>query len=198
MSKDKKSNFQVLEENRKAALSFADKIPPEGGNVINTGNKLKQAAASLKTGGLTAAIRMLDQIKDNKIGIVWHESPDLGNGTKALVRDARGLTIHKQALQVDAGEKYAMQVLNEVRAGIDLIDKAKIGDNAKELAKKKLMHVAQKSVRSENIDNLPKNIKQYNTRIVDVLERAGIEDVSKKLIFLTWTMLRLIFPELHP
>ena len=183
MAEGKKSNFQVLEENRKAALSFADKIPPEGGDVINTGDKLNQAAGSLKTGGLTAAIRMLDQIKDNKIGIVWHESLDLGNGTKALVRDARGVTTNKQDLKVDAGEKYAMQVLNEVRAGIDLIDKAKIGDNDKELAKKKLMHVAQESVRSENIDNLPKNIKQYNTRIVDVLEKAGIEDVPKKLIF---------------
>jgi hypothetical protein len=182
MAKGKKSNFEVLEENRKAALSFADTVlPRQDVDVINTGDKLKQAAESVETGDLTAAIRMLDQIKDNKIGIVWHESPDLGNGTKALVRDARGVTTDKQALKVDAGEKYAMQVLNEVRAGIDLIDKADIDPDAKELAKKKLMHVASKSI--ENIDNLPNNIKQYNTRIVDVLEQAGIEDVSKKLIF---------------
>jgi hypothetical protein len=103
MAKGKKSNFEVLEENRKAALSFADTVlPRRDGDVINTGDKLKQAAASVETGDLTAAIRMLDQIKDNKIGIVWHESPDLGNGTKALVRDARGVTTDKQALQVDA------------------------------------------------------------------------------------------------
>ena len=182
MAKSKKSNFEVLEENRKAVMGFADSIlPRQDGDIINIGDKLKQAAASVETGDLTAAIRMLDQIKDNKIGIVWHESPDLGNGTKALVRDARGITTDKQALQVDAGEKYAMQVLNEVRAGIDLIEKANIDPAAKELAKKKLMHIATSSI--ENVDNLPKNIQQYNTRIVNVLEQAGIEDVSKKLIF---------------
>ena len=73
----------------------------------------------------------------------------MGNGTKALVRDARGVTTDKQAL-LDAGEKYAMQVLKEVRAGIDLIEKADIDPAAKELAKKKLMHVASKSI--EDID----------------------------------------------
>lgn len=179
MAKDKKSNFEVLEENRKAALSFADNLPTK--NDVDVKDKLKRAAEIVKMGGLTAAIRILDQIKDNKIGIVWHKSPDLGNGTKALVRDARGVTTNKQLLKVDAGEKYAMQVLNEVRAGIDLIEKANIADAAKELAKKKLMHVASNSI--ENIDNLPNNIKQYNTRIVDVLEQTGIEEVSKKLIF---------------
>jgi hypothetical protein len=179
MAEDKKSNFEVLEENRKAALSFADNLPTK--NDVDVKDKLKRAAEIVKMGGLTAAIRILDQIKDNKIGIVWHKSPDLGNGTKALVRDARGVTTNKQLLKVDAGEKYAMQVLNEVRAGIDLIEKANIADDAKELAKKKLMHVASNSI--ENIDNLPNNIKQYNTRIVDVLEQTGIEEVSKKLIF---------------
>ena len=136
MAEDKKSNFEVLEENRKAALSFADNLPTK--NDVDVRDKLKRAEEIVKMGGLTAAIRILDQIKDNKIGIVWHESPDLGNGTKALVRDARGVTTDKQALQVDAGEKYAMQVLNEVRAGIDLIEKANIDPAAKELAKKKL------------------------------------------------------------
>jgi len=179
MAEDKKSNFEVLEENRKAALSFADNLPTK--NDVDVRDKLKRAEEIVKMGGLTAAIRILDQIKDNKIGIVWHKSPDLGNGTKALVRDARGVTTNKQLLKVDAGEKYAMQVLNEVRAGIDLIEKANIADAAKELAKKKLMHVASNSI--ENIDNLPNNIKQYNTRIVDVLEQTGIEEVSKKLIF---------------
>ncbi len=179
MAEDKKSNFEVLEENRKAALSFADNLPTK--NDVDVKDKLKRAAEIVKMVGLTAAIRILDQIKDNKIGIVWHKSPDLGNGTKALVRDARGVTTNKQLLKVDAGEKYAMQVLNEVRAGIDLIEKANIADAAKELAKKKLMHVASNSI--ENIDNLPNNIKQYNTRIVDVLEQTGIEEVSKKLIF---------------
>lgn len=182
MTKSKKSNFEVLEENREAVLSFADTIPPRiGGDIINTEDKLKKVFTDIEAGNLTSAIAMLDQIKDNKIGITWHESHDLGNGTKALVRDARGVTNDKEALQADAGEKYAMQILNEVRAGIDLIDKSDLSVADKELAKKKLMHVASTSV--SEIDDLPNRVKQYNTRIVDVLERAGIEDVQTKLIF---------------
>ena len=177
-----KSNFEVLEENRKAVLDFADGIPLGGKKDIDTQPKLKQAQESVEKGDLTAAIRMLDEIKDNKLGIVWHTSEDLGNGTKALVRDARFVTHKLEDLKKDAGEKYAMQILNEVRASIDLIDQdIKISKENKELAKQKLMHIANTSL--ENIETLPKQIKTFNTQIVHVLEQAGVEGIQKKLIF---------------
>ena len=70
------------------------------------------------------------------LGIVWHESQDLGNGTSSLVRDARKVTTDEALLKVDAPEKYAMQLLNQTRGASDLIDKSDLSPEAKELAKK--------------------------------------------------------------
>ena len=84
-------------------------------------------------------LKKLDQIKDNRLGIVWHESQDLGNGTSSLVRDARKVTTDEALLKVDAPEKYAMQLLNQTRGASDLIDKSDLSPEAKELAKKKLL-----------------------------------------------------------
>ncbi len=155
-----KTNYETLEENRLAVLNFADGINDPG---ITTGVKaveladaVKQKTSEVQTlvanGDLTAAIQRLDEIKDNKIGIVWHESADLGNGTRALVRDARGVSTDPTLLKQEASEKYAMQLLNEVRGGLDLIDKSDLPQAAKDTAKEKLMYIAQNGM--ADIDKL--------------------------------------------
>lgn len=185
-----KTNYELLEENRKAVLAFADGIEDPG---VTTGSdvvtlsqditlKTREVQHLVANGDLTAAIRRLDEIKDNKIGIVWHESEDLGNGTSALVRDARGVTTDPAILKQEAGEKYAMQILNQVRGGLDLVDQSDLTSEAKEAARERLMHVAQTAMK--NVDQLNStSIKQYNTQMVHVLDSAGIEDAPARLNF---------------
>ena len=185
-----KTNYEILEENRSAVLGFADGIKDSGVATgaevvaLSQGIKLKTREAQhlVANGNLTAAIERLDEIKDNKIGIVWHESTDLGNGTKALVRDARNVSTDPAVLKQEAGEKYAMQLLNEVRGGLDLIDKSDLSQEAKDNAKEKLMYIAQNGM--VDIDKLnDKSIKVFNTQMVSALESAGMEDASDKLNF---------------
>jgi len=185
-----KTNYKILEENRLAVLEFADGINDPG---ITTGAKAVELSDSIKqktgeaqalvtSGDLTTAIQKLDEIKDNKIGIVWHESADLGNGTRALVRDARGVSTDPTLLKQEASEKYAMQLLNEVRGGLDLIDKSDLPQEAKDTAKEKLMYIAQNGM--ADIDKLnDKSIKVFNTQMIATLESAGMEDVPGKLNF---------------
>jgi len=184
------TNYELLEENRKAVLAFADGIKypviPTGKDIENqlrvTQNKTRYAQTLVENGKLTDAIRMLDEIKDNKIGIVWHESTNLGNGTSALVRDARRVTTDPAILKQEAGEKYAMQILNQVRGGLDLVEQSDLTSEAKEAARERLMHVAQTAMK--NVDQLNSiSIKQYNTQMVHVLDSAGIEDAPAKLNF---------------
>ena len=89
MTKDKKSNFEVLEENRKAALSFVDNLPTK--NDVDVRDKLKRAAEIVKMGGLTAAIRILDQIKDNKTSINELNLTLLTKSMNEFVFDVLGL-----------------------------------------------------------------------------------------------------------
>jgi len=183
-------NYELLEENRKAVLAFADGVEdsgvPTGSDVVTLSQGIKDKTSEVQdlvaNGDFTTAIKKLDEIKDNKIGIVWHESEDLGNGTSTLVRDARGVTTDPAILKQEAGEKYAMQVLNQVRGGLDLVDQSDLTPEAKELAKKQLMHVAETAM--TNIDQLNStSIKEYNTQMVYALEEAGIEDAPARLNF---------------
>ena len=122
----KKSNYEVLQDNKNATLEFASKfasskpvpVLPEKG----LQNKLKNAKTSVENGDFETAIKLLDELKDNRIGIVWHESGDLWHGTKAVVRDARNVTTDPDVLAAERGEKYGMQVLNEIRTAFTLID----------------------------------------------------------------------------
>lgn len=185
-----KTNYEVLQENRAAVLQFADGIQDPGiiagGAVVELSqaiqSKTSAAQSLVANGDLTAAIQMLDEIKDNKIGIVWHESADLGNGTKALVRDARNVTTDPKLLKQEAGEKYAMQLLNEVRGGLDLVDKSDLSPEAKVQAKEKLMYIAQNGMADIGQLN-DKSIKVFNTQMVLALETAGITEVPDKLNF---------------
>ena len=183
----KKSNYEVLQDNKNATLEFASRfassrpvpvLPEEG-----LQNKLKNARTSVESGDFETAIKLLDEIKDNKIGIVWHESNDLGHGTKAVVRDARNVSTDPEVLAAERSEKYGMQVLNEVRTAFTLIDNEGGSPEQRAEAKRKLMYVAQKSL--DEIDTLNlESVKDYNTIIVDTLQKAGVgADSEKKLLF---------------
>lgn len=181
-----KSNYDKLQENRKAVLDFAAKVP-EHNSVINTEQLLADAKNNLKNGKFEDALQKLDQLKDAKLGIKWSESGDLGHGSRALVRDARNVTLDPQNLQHDAGEKYAMQLLNEVRAGISLLDKLGISEPQKSEAKQKLLFTAEQALDHINSNNLPElsaqNVIEFNTMIVDTLDKAGVKNSAVELNF---------------
>ena len=178
-----KTNYEVLEENRESVLQYANGVvetPIPTPEQIKVKTSLAQEA--VERGDLTAAIKMLDEIKDNKIGIVWHESGELTNGTSALVRDARGVTTNLDTLKQEAGEKYAMQVLNQVRGGLELLEQSDMTPGLKAQAKEKLEHVARMAM--SDIDQLDsKSVKKLNAQMVHVLEEAGIEEAPEKLNF---------------
>jgi hypothetical protein len=102
-----KSNYEVLVENKAGALSFATDIiaQPKPAIPIDTSSKLQSAKDVLKDkDGLSKAVMLLDEIKDNKLGIAWFQSSDLGNGTKSRVRDARNVTTDPEKLKAEQGE----------------------------------------------------------------------------------------------
>ena len=85
-------------------------------------------------------------------------------------------------LPQEAGEKYAMQILNQMRGGLDLIDQSDLPQKDKEDARERLMHVAQTAMK--NVDQLnSSSIKEYNTQMVHILDSAGIEDAPARLNF---------------
>ncbi len=174
-----KTNYEILEQNKSSVIQFADGIqsqPVPSDDEISS--KYADVRRMISNADLSGAIQKLDEIKDNKIGIVWHESGDLGNGTKALVRDARGVTNNLDDLRNDAGEKYAMQILNGVRAGMQLLDQANLTPDQLETAKQKLMHVATTAVENPSELN-DKTVKEFNTQIIHTLEQTGIgTDIS--------------------
>lgn len=188
-----KSNRQILEENNAAVLKFAKQVDIRPTPVVDfrdTRKSAVDAVSSINLDGeqgaidkaLSSAIKKLDQAKDNRLGIVWQESEDLGNGTRALVRDARNQTKDPALLRMDAPEKYGMQLLSEVRGAMDLVDKSDLSPEAKKEAKRKLMFVANTAL--ADVDNLgPKTIKDYNSQLVYVLESSGIADAGDKLKF---------------
>lgn len=87
-----KSNYMVLQDNKNVTLEFASKFvnarPVPVWLEKGLQSKLKNAQNNLENGNFETAIKLLDEIKDNRIDIVWHESNDLGHGTRARVRDA--------------------------------------------------------------------------------------------------------------
>ena len=133
-----KSNYAVLEVNKKQTLDFAAKIAekPKPSIPIDTSSKLQSAKDALAKGDFSKSVMLLDEIKDNKLGIKWEESNDLGNGTKSRVRDARNVTTDPDILKSEQGEKYAMQVISEVQAGIAFLDKNVIINDDKSVNKR--------------------------------------------------------------
>lgn len=123
--------------------------------------------------GFTTAIRKLNKAKDEKLGITWQEKK-LDNGTKVRVRDARdrGLSQSEDKLKEDAGEKYAMQILNQARGAILLLDEPDITEDQKERAKNALYQMANEAL--ENIDQLPEKIKNYNADMLAILSKPVV------------------------
>src|SRR5690349_2683763 len=133
----------------------------------------------IEIGDLTAAIKAFDEIKDNKLGIVWYET-DLPNGTRAIVRDARNATTNLKTLEEVVPENYLRQIFNRSRGALLFLDHQypAANDLKKQIAKQKLLFVAKKAL--ENLNTLgAKTVRDYNTLIVDILEKAGIEGTAK-------------------
>lgn len=183
-----KSNYEVLKGNREKTLRFADSVisskdpgaPFSDAKIIEARKNVRGLVAR---GEWSKAISMLDEIKDNRIGIVWHKSDNLGvNGTGAIVRDARGVTTDVKALKQEQGEKYAMQILNEVRGGLALVEKSASSEEQKQEARARLNYIAESAM--VNMAGLnSSNVKEFNTQIVHSLERGGISKAGKKLVF---------------
>lgn len=158
------TNYEQLELNRRKAIEYAESIASVAPSSISS-PKLPTALNSMED--LTSAIHALDQQKDNKLGITWHED-DKGN----RVRDARNVTTDEALLKKDAGEKYAMQVLNETRGGILLLEQSDISEEKKEETKAKLLLVAEAALK-DDMDQLPSKIRGYNSALIAVLHESG-------------------------
>lgn len=173
-SSSAQTNYESLQTNRKNALEYAESIAASTPSEATT-PMLPETLNSMED--LTSAIKILDEQKDNKLGITWYED-DKGN----RIRDARNVTTDNTLLTADAGEKYAMQVLNETRGGILLLEQSDIPEAQKEEGKARLLMVAESAL-SENMDEFPSKIRSYNNALLDVLNNAGIENSAEKLNF---------------
>lgn len=169
----------ILEQSRNQVMAFIGQVVAN--EVSSEPDVAKQKDNPIENmDGLTAAIRELNKAKDEKIGINWQEQK-LGNGTKVRVRDARGLSASKDELEEDSGEKYAMQILNQARGAILLLDEPGITEDQKETAKNALYKMANEAL--ENIDQLPEKIKNYNANMLETLSKARITEAAEKLNF---------------
>lgn len=168
-----------LEQSRNQVMAFIRKVVAN--EVSSEPDVAKQKDNPIENmDGLTAAIRELNKAKDKKLGINWQEQK-LENGTKVRVRDARGLSASEDKLKEDAGEKYAMQILNQARGAILLLDEPGITEDQKERAKNALYQMANEAL--ENIAQLPERIKNYNANMLAILSGTGITEAAEKLNF---------------
>jgi hypothetical protein len=165
--KDKSAMLANNQNNTDKALKFAFQEHTD----IRT-RPLIETLTSIED--LTNNIAILDEIKDNALGIKRYTDGE------NIVRDASNVTQDKKLLKKDAGEKYAMQVLNQVRGAILLIE-------ADGNIQNKEQHISQLLALAENslteTDKLPKKIKSYNSAMVSILETAGVTEASEKLNF---------------
>ncbi|MDG1436335.1 MAG: Sca4 family protein [Rickettsiaceae bacterium] len=187
-----KNNYEVLQDNKKELLEQVGSLPDKGKlsdedknqKMRETLAEVKVLVANSKVGLLdnfSKAIDLLDERKDLAHGITRTISDEFESGTKAMVRDARNVTTDPKILKKDRPEKYAMQILNEVRATINLIDfeskdqsqdKKDKGEDAKE----KLLFVAQNAL--ENIEELDhKSVQNYNKIIFDTYKKTQKQGV---------------------
>ena len=181
MSKES-DNYERLQKNRQAVLEFADAI-----NISSTPDRDKrrqEAYDAVEQGDLSAAISKLDEAKDNAIGIVWHKSDDLGQDSKALVRDARNVTNDPKALTEQAPEKYALQILNTVRGAQSLAKHSSL-----EVEQVQLLNAALSLIVADTMHHLKngtlneQQLRASTSIIVDKLEAAGITKPEEKLTY---------------
>lgn len=122
---------------------------------------------------LTSRIAQLDEKKDRNLGILRNQNDH------TIVRDARNVNKDKRSLKKDAGEKYAIQILNQVRGSILLIETSDIENKQEHI--NQLLGLANQSL--TEIDKLPKKIKSYNSAMLTLLAEAGVPDPAEKLNF---------------
>lgn len=179
VNSQKLTGHAKLEQSRNQVMAFigqvvANEVSAESDVTQQKNNPIENMD------GLTTAIRELNKAKDEKLGINWQEQK-LDNGTKVRVRDAREVTKDPIILKEDAGEKYAMQILNQARGAILLLDEPGITEDQKEAAKNALYKMANKAL--EDTDQLPERIKNYNADMLAILSDAGITEAAEKLNF---------------
>lgn len=182
-----KSNLELLQNNKDQVLAFTQ-------NVINTPqqqsdntyppnikNRLQTIKAEFEKENYGHAISLLDELKDNRLNIIWKTSEDLGNGTACRVRDARN--IRSDQLLLDAPEKYQMQLINQFRGAVDLINLSAQDSQEKTNSINQLKFVVSQALDDPDIGS--SNIRQYNTKMLSVLEDAKIENAVDRLKFAT-------------
>lgn len=187
-----KNNYEVLQDNKKELLEQVGSLQDQGKlsdeakekKMVQTLANIKDLVANSKVDALdnfSQAIDLLDERKDLAHGIIRTISEEFESGTSAMVRDARNVTTDPKILKKDRPEKYAMQILNEVRATINLIDfESKDQSQEKkdkgEEAKEKLLFAAKNAL--ENIDKLDhKSVQNYNQIIFDTYKKTQKQGV---------------------
>lgn len=182
-----KPNLELLQDNTKQVLEFAknvieipqqeakNKYPPD------IKDRLQAIKAEFEKENYGQAISLLDELKDNRLNITWKTSENLGNGTACRVRDARNTT--PDQLSLDAPEKYQMQLINQLRGAVDLINLSDLHNQEKTNSINQLKFVVSQALEDPNIGS--SNIRQYNTKMLSVLEDAKIENAVDRLKFAT-------------
>lgn len=175
------NNYEILQDNKQKLLSYTSQVI--AGEVGSLAVKTpKQIMQLLKERNYSEVIKALNQDKDHALGIIWYIKDDLGNGTGALIRDARQQTHDKTKLERDAPQKYMMQLVNKSRGAIDLINLANITLFEKETQIQKIHLVLEEALKYlENLGIL--NIIEYNTQILEILINLGIKDAPEILQF---------------
>ncbi len=182
-----KSNFELLQDNKQKVLAFTHDViqvpQQQAGNRYppDIPARLQIIKAEFVKGEYGQAISLLDELKDNRLNITWKTSGDLGNGTACRVRDARNTT--PDQLTLDAPEKYQMQLINQFRGAVDLINLSGKNEQEKKDSIDKLKFIISKSLDDPQIGS--SNIREYNTQMLSVLEDAKIENAVDRLKFAT-------------
>lgn len=175
------NNYKILQDNKQKLLSYTAQVI--AGGVTSLAVKTsKQIMQLLRERNYSEVIKALNQDKDYELGIIWYVNDDLGNGTGALIRDARQQTHDKVKLERDAPQKYMMQLVNKSRGAIDLINLANITEFEKEAQIQKIHLVLDEALKYiENLSIL--NIIEYNTQILEILINLQIKDAPEILQF---------------
>lgn len=175
------NNYEILQDNKQKLLSYAWQVIKGEINPLSIKTS-KQIMQLLMKKNYSEVIKALNQHKDHELGIIWYIKDDLGNGTGALIRDARQQTHDKTKLERDAPQKYMMQLVNKSRGAIDLINLTDITSFEKEIQIQKIHSVLEEALKYlENLGIL--NIIEYNTQILEILINLGIKDAPEILQF---------------
>ncbi len=159
------SNYEKLQNNKKQALDFANKVIESKSEVSRSYIELRQEL--MKKQDLTSAIEILAEMKDKQNNIHWYKDGD------NLVRDGREA---KNPPSFPA-ESYAIQYLNHVRTAITL--------TSDEELKKSLQEKAIANIDSfldiADIKLLEQKVTKENSKLAITLMKKGIINAVQKI-----------------